>query len=161
MPDCLIGIGSNLGDRQRNIREALDRLSKHPQVKTIGCSSLHSTLPVGGPSGQGEFLNAAAVVQTELEPLALLALLHEIENDLGRTREIVWGPRTIDLDLLLYGDAVIDLPTLKVPHPLMTERRFVLEPASEIAAEMVHPQLLRNIVQLLQDLNEREKTDPQ
>jgi 2-amino-4-hydroxy-6-hydroxymethyldihydropteridine diphosphokinase len=150
---CLIAVGSNLGDREATIRAAAEQLAAHPQVKLVAMSSLYATAPVGGPAGQDEFLNAAIRIDTSLSPHELLQLLQAIETQLGRTRTVHWGPRTIDLDLLLYGDQVIADPDLKVPHPLMHERHFVLEPAAEIAATMMHPTLHRTVNQLLDSLN--------
>jgi 2-amino-4-hydroxy-6-hydroxymethyldihydropteridine diphosphokinase len=128
---------------------ALDRLSQHPQIKLLATSNALPTAPVGGPPGQGEFLNAAARLETSLSPDEILALLHAIEHQLGRARTVHWGPRTIDLDLLLYDDQIINTPELNVPHPLMHTRRFVLEPAAEIAAEWIHPVLKQSIADLL------------
>ena len=153
MTGCLIGIGSNLGDRAATIRSAIDELAAHPQIKFLAGSALHATDPVGGPSGQGEFLNAALRIDTSLTPDSLMDLLFATEGKLGRIRTIHWGPRTIDLDLLLYGEQVIDQPGLQVPHPRLHERRFVLVPAAEIAGEMVHPTLHCTIKELLAKLD--------
>lgn len=146
--DCLIGLGSNLGDREQNLRQGLALLAEHPEVTLVAVSSFHATQPVGGPAGQGEFLNAAARVETGLSARALLALLHEIEARLQRERTIRWGPRTLDLDLLLYGDQIIDAPDIQVPHPLAHQRGFVLAPACEIAGEMRHPTLGKTLAEL-------------
>lgn len=146
--DCLIGLGSNLGDRPRTLEAAIAQLAAHPEVSLVAVSSFHLTQPVGGPAGQGEFLNAAARVETNLSPHALLGLLHAIEANLGRKRAVRWGARTIDLDLLLYGDQVVDAPDLQVPHPLAHQRGFVLAPACEIAAEMWHPVLGKTLAEL-------------
>lgn len=149
MATCLIALGSNLGDRKASILAALEALRKLPQVRLLRQSSLVETEPVGGPAGQGKFLNAAAVVESSLNPESLLAELHRIEAGLGRVRNERWGPRTIDLDLLLYDDQVHKSPTLAIPHPLMHEREFVLAPAAEIAPAMVHPQLGKTLRELL------------
>ncbi len=146
--DCLIGLGSNLGDRQRALEAALALLAEHAAIRLVAASSFHATQPVGGPAGQGEFLNAAARIETELSPRDLLRLLHEIEARLERVRTGHWGPRTLDLDLLLYGEQVIDEPDLRVPHPLAHQRRFVLAPACEIAGEMRHPVLRKTLAEL-------------
>jgi 2-amino-4-hydroxy-6-hydroxymethyldihydropteridine diphosphokinase len=151
--DCLIGVGSNLGDREAAIRRAIDELAADPQIKLAAMSDLHETAPVGGPPGQGAFLNGVARIATSLGARELLNMLLAIEAKLGRTREIHWGPRTIDLDLLLYGHQIIDEPDLRVPHPLMHDRRFVLVPAAEIAAEMIHPVLQCTIRDLLARLD--------
>jgi 2-amino-4-hydroxy-6-hydroxymethyldihydropteridine diphosphokinase len=122
-------------------------------VLDVQMSLLHETEPVGGPDGQGLFLNAAARVETTLEPAELMARLLTIETGLGRERGPKWGPRVIDLDLLLYDDRIIDEPGLTVPHPRMHERRFVLAPLSEIARTVIHPRLNRTVGALLDDVN--------
>ena len=159
MSPCLIAVGSNLGDREATIRAAADQLASHPQVQLVAISSLYATAPVGGPANQTEFLNAAIRLNTSLTPHDLLHLLQTIETNLGRTRTIHWGPRTIDLDLLLYGDRVIAEADLNVPHPLMHKRHFVLEPVAEIAAEMMHPTLHRTVGELLTSLKGDRSTD--
>ncbi len=138
MARAFIGIGSNLGDRAANIAAALARLGELPQTRLVRMSSIIETDPIG-PVGQGRFLNAAAALETALEPSELLSALEHIETVLGRVRAERWGPRTIDLDLLLYDDRVIDTPGLQVPHPRMAEREFVLLPLAEIAPDAVHP----------------------
>ena len=142
---ALIGLGSNLGDRKAMLDGAVAALRGTSGVTVRAVSSYHETEPVGGPPGQGPFLNAAAVVETDLDPIALLGRLQAIEARFGRVREVRWGPRTLDLDLLLYGDQVIATPTLQVPHPRMAERRFVLAPLAEIAPEAVDPRSGRTI----------------
>ncbi len=148
MKVAYIGLGSNLGDREDNLRAALERLAEFGRVRV---SSLRETEPVG-VTDQPRFLNAAAELVTELSPQDLLARLLEIERELGRdrARERRWGPRTIDLDLLLYGDQVLDEPGLTVPHPRLDERRFVLEPLHELAPELSLPDG-RRVVDLLQE----------
>jgi 2-amino-4-hydroxy-6-hydroxymethyldihydropteridine diphosphokinase len=136
---CLIGLGSNLGDRQATLREALKRLAQHPAIHAVRASRFFETSPAGGPSGQGAFINAAAVLETALGPETLLGVLLEIEASLGRQRGERWGPRTIDLDLLLYDEIVRETPNLVIPHPRMAWRRFVLAPAAEVAGGMIHP----------------------
>jgi 2-amino-4-hydroxy-6-hydroxymethyldihydropteridine diphosphokinase len=127
-----IALGSNLGDRAGHIRSALRELEQSGDVHVLRCSSLHETAPAGGPPGQPRFLNAVAELQTELSPADLLARLAEIEQRHGRERTVRNGPRTLDLDLLLYHDEVIDQPELTVPHPRMWQRPFVTEPLAEI-----------------------------
>jgi 2-amino-4-hydroxy-6-hydroxymethyldihydropteridine diphosphokinase len=135
MTRAYIGLGANLGDREATIRAAIAEL---PGV--VGVSTLRETDPVG-VTDQPRFLNGVAVIETELRPHELLGLLLAVERRLGRERRERWGPRTIDLDLLLYGDEVIDEDGLTVPHPHLQERRFVLEPLAEIAPALVVPGL--------------------
>jgi 2-amino-4-hydroxy-6-hydroxymethyldihydropteridine diphosphokinase len=134
---AFIGLGSNLGDREENVRAALERLS---ELGPLRASTVRETDPVG-LTEQPMFLNAVAEVRTDLPARELLASLLAIERDLGRDRTVEqrWGPRTIDLDLLLYGGDVIDEPGLTVPHPRLAERLFVLEPLHELAPDLVLP----------------------
>ena len=129
---CYLSLGSNLGDREAYLREALRRLADLPGVEVIAVSSLYDTTPVG-EMDQPRFLNLVAELRVTLSPLDLLHACQGLETDLGRTRERHWGPRTVDLDLLLYGDVVSEDPELTLPHPLMAERQFVLAPLAEIA----------------------------
>jgi len=153
MPLALIALGSNLGDRRDNIRRAIQRLASHAAISVVSQSSLHGTAPAGGPSGQQDFVNAAVTVQTSLQPLALLQQMLLIETSLGRRRVQHWGPRTVDLDLLLFEDQVLALPDLVLPHPRMAHRRFVLEPAAETAPAMRHPVLGWTVAEMLQHIN--------
>jgi 2-amino-4-hydroxy-6-hydroxymethyldihydropteridine diphosphokinase len=155
-----IALGGNLGDRQQYLERALQALQEAPRIKVAQVSSFYETEPVGGPPGQGAFLNAAAEIETDLEPRELLQALLDVERSLGRERRQQHGPRTIDLDLLLYGDAVIAEPDLEVPHPRLHERSFVLEPLAEIAAEVVHPVLHKTIGQLWGELPAGEEEEP-
>ncbi len=131
-------LGANLGDRQATISEALARLEESGHVQVVRRSSVYETAPVG-KTDQPWFVNLVAEIETDLPPEALLDLAQRIEADLGRTRDIRWGPRTIDIDVVLYGDQVIRTRRLIVPHPEMTRRRFVLEPLVEIAPDLVMP----------------------
>ena len=149
----LVGLGSNLGDRQACLRLAVTRLASLPSTSQVAESRCIPSVSIGGPAGQPEFLNAAALLETALAPSELLAALHTIEDDLGRKRAERWGPRSIDLDLLLYDDEILEAPDLTVPHPRMAFRRFVLAPAVEIAPDMVHPEIGWTVRQLWEHLN--------
>jgi 2-amino-4-hydroxy-6-hydroxymethyldihydropteridine diphosphokinase len=140
MATVYIGIGSNLGDRERLVGEALDRLRAEPDIEVVAVSAISETEPVGVVD-QPRFLNAAARLETELAPRDLLDRLLAVEQGLGRVRAERYGPRTIDLDLLLYGDEVVDEPGLRVPHPRLGERRFVLEPLLELDPALIVPGL--------------------
>lgn len=141
MASCLIGLGSNQGDRQSHLDQALDRIGAGPCVRLLAVSGAYETESAGGPVGQASFLNAAACLETSLSAVEVLDLLLGVEHDLKRRRTVRWGPRAIDLDLLLYDDLVLESPRLTVPHPRMSFRRFVLQPAAEIAPDWVHPTL--------------------
>jgi 2-amino-4-hydroxy-6-hydroxymethyldihydropteridine diphosphokinase len=140
MPRAYVGLGSNMGDRERMLWGAIHMLTFNPEVEVVAVSSIRETDPVGFED-QPRYLNAAAAIDTELGPRALLDLLLSIERELGRTREGPrFGPRTIDLDLLLYGDEVVAEPGLTVPHPRLHERRFVLEPLAELVPDLTVPE---------------------
>jgi len=147
-----IGLGSNQGNREHALRQALERLDACPGIAVGRVSSFMETDPVGGPP-QGRFINAAAAMRTSLGPAQLLAACHQVEDSLGRRRRVRWGPRTIDIDLLLYAERVVDEADLCVPHPRMHLRRFVLEPLCEIAPEAVHPVLHKTVRCLLSELH--------
>jgi 2-amino-4-hydroxy-6-hydroxymethyldihydropteridine diphosphokinase len=149
---AIIGLGSNLGDRRATLDGAIAALAVTPGVGVRRVSSYHETDPVGGPPGQGRYLNAAAVLETTLDPLGLLHTLEAIEARFGRVRTVRWGERTLDLDLLLFGDRIIQTPELTVPHPRLAERRFVLEPMAEVAPDAVEPRSGRTVSELLQEL---------
>lgn len=150
---CLVGLGSNLGDRAQTLAQAVERLRTTPDVRVVACSRWHATPPVGGPTGQGEFLNGAALLSTSLEPLALLAALQRIEQAAGRVRREHWGPRTLDLDLLLFDDLALDEQGLVLPHPRFSVRKFALRPAAEVAPWMRHPTIGWTVRQLLDHLD--------
>jgi len=139
MTPAYLAMGSNLGDRKAILDAAVAALAETSGIVLRAVSSYHETKPVGGPGGQGEFLNASAAIETSLEPLALLNTLKRIEFQGGRVRTVHWGERTLDLDLLLFGRQVIATPDLTVPHPWLGVRRFVLAPLVEIASEVVEP----------------------
>jgi 2-amino-4-hydroxy-6-hydroxymethyldihydropteridine diphosphokinase len=128
---AFVGLGANLGDRQGTMRRALELLAATGGVEVVAVSTLRETEPVGY-TDQPSFLNGAAEVETTLRPRELLDALLDVERELGRERRKRWGPRTIDLDLLLYGGEQVDEPGLTVPHPRLHERRFALEPLAEL-----------------------------
>ena len=140
MTRAYVGLGANLGDREATIRRAVERLGAEPGIEVVAVSTLRETEPVGY-ADQPSFLNGAAVIETGLSPRDLLDRLLGVEQELGRVREARerYGPRTIDLDLLLYGDVAVDEPGLAVPHPRLAERRFALEPLYELDSSLRLP----------------------
>jgi 2-amino-4-hydroxy-6-hydroxymethyldihydropteridine diphosphokinase len=141
VPRAYVGLGANLGDREASLRAAVDRLAEAPGIEVVAVSSFRETDPVGYLD-QPRFLNGAVALETELPPRELLETLLEIERSLGRTREgRRFGPRTIDLDLLVYGDRTVDEDGLQVPHPRLQERAFALEPLLELEPGLVVPGL--------------------
>jgi 2-amino-4-hydroxy-6-hydroxymethyldihydropteridine diphosphokinase len=144
-----LSLGSNLGDRVANLRASITRLVSAGRVTNV--SSLYETEPMELRE-QPWFVNCVVELETQLGPQELLAAIQKVEAELGRTREIPKGPRTIDIDILLIDSVVIEEPDLQVPHPTMHKRRFVLEPLAEIAPELCHPVLKKAARELLQDL---------
>ncbi len=153
MATCLIALGSNLGDRAATLDAAGVQLNSLPATRLIRHSRYHCFPSIGGPSGQPDFLNAAAVLETDLAPLVLFEYLLQIETDHGRRRQERWSARTLDIDLLLYEDQIFDNPYLVVPHPRMSFRRFVLKPAADVAPQLVHPIIGMSIDSLAQRLD--------
>jgi len=151
--DCLIAVGSNLGDRIDHLRAGIAAIAGLDGVEITAVSALYETAPVGGPEQQGPYLNAALRVVTTRDAADLLADLHRIEADRNRVRRIRWGPRTLDLDLLVHGNTVVDTTELHVPHPRQHERRFVLVPVCDVAPDVIHPVLNRRMSDLLADLD--------
>ena len=149
-----IGVGSNVGDRKDNCRKAIELLRETGRV--LGISSLYHTEPVGYKE-QEDFINAVVSIETDLSATELLDACHVIEGRLGRKRTLRWGPRTIDLDILLYGDQIMNQPHLIIPHPLMATRKFVLAPLAEIAPEVMHPVLQKTARQLLRELKDASR----
>jgi 2-amino-4-hydroxy-6-hydroxymethyldihydropteridine diphosphokinase len=146
-----IGLGSNLGDRRGNLERALDALDRIPGVRLVRASRFHWTAP-WGVRDQPWFLNAAAELACALEPRDLLAALLRVEAESGRVRTVRNGPRTLDLDLLLYGDRVVEEEGLSIPHPRLRDRRFVLAPLAEIGADARHPTAGASVGELLASL---------
>lgn len=149
MARALIALGSNLGDRAAVLDAAVIEIAHLPGTRRLARSDWVASNPVGGPPNQPAYLNGALLIETSLDPLDLLDRLQQIEVDRGRARIRRWGPRTIDLDLLLYDELRIETERLTVPHPRLAFRRFVLEPAAQIAADMVHSTTRRTIGELL------------
>ena len=145
----VLGIGGNKGDRASYLSKAREALSQ--QVTLISSSQVYESEAWGGVATNGNFLNQVLLIQTNLEPLALLQVIQRIEKELGRTREQHWGDRTIDIDILYFGDLQRDDPQLTLPHPFIAERKFVLQPLAEILPLKKHPKLGKTSVQLLAD----------
>jgi 2-amino-4-hydroxy-6-hydroxymethyldihydropteridine diphosphokinase len=145
---ALVALGSNLGARESHLSGAIAGLSALPLTRLVAVSNVRETAPVDGPPGSGAFLNAVALLDTQLSPRALLAELQELEARAGRLRGERNAPRTLDLDLLLHGAAVVDEPGLQLPHPRLHLRAFVLEPACDVAPGLRHPLLGRTLREL-------------
>lgn len=148
-----LGVGSNLGDRSENLKRAEALVRKLSQTHFLRSSSVSETDPVGGPP-QGKYLNAVWEIETELSPEALKEGLREIESRFGRKRAVRNAPREIDLDILFYGEAMLDTKTLKIPHPRLHERSFVLNPLAELSPGFHHPKLKKTVQELLEALKE-------
>ena len=146
-----IGLGSNVGDRARNLVYAYDRIITLRGIQLLKLSRFYETVPAGGPP-QMMFFNAALSIKTALSPHQLLKEFQHIENLMGRVRTVKWGPRNIDIDILLYGDEIVSEDQLKIPHPLMHTRLFVLEPLIEIEPNIVHPLFNKTALQLYRNL---------
>ena len=154
MSVAYIGIGSNLGDREFNCKQAIGLL-RQKGITVRKESSLYETKP-WGVRDQPLFLNMAIEIETDLKPFELLRTLKDIEKEMGREETFLWGPRIIDLDILLYDNNIVDEKGLRIPHPHMQDREFVLRPLCEIAGDVIHPSLLLSIEELLQRLKSTE-----
>ncbi len=157
MQEVYLSIGSNLGDRVANIQTALAMLKEKTQLQKV--SSLYETAPVDYLE-QPSFINAACSLHTDLDPWPLLEFLKDIERAMGREPTVPQGPRVIDLDILLYGSLVVELPDLTIPHPRMAQRAFVLVPLAEIGLQLLHPVTGQSVANLLESLGPIEGVEP-
>jgi len=156
MKRAFIGIGSNLGDRRKNCAEAVERLKEIEGCEFVACSRWYLTSPVG-VEDQDWFVNGVACLGAEISARDLLGRLLSVEAAMGRVRTEKWGPRVIDLDLLLYGADIVNEPDLEIPHPLMDRRRFVLAPLAEVDPDVIHPVLAKTASQMLWELEGQEQ----
>ncbi len=153
-----IGLGSNIGNREEYLKQAISAIDSLEDVRVCRQASIQETEPYGYLE-QAPFLNTVICIETLLEPEELLSELMQIEQEAGRTREIHWGPRTLDLDILLYDDRILTSPDLVIPHPGIEKRRFVLDPLCEIAPYEVHPLLNKRFITLKEELELKEKSE--
>lgn len=153
MKRVFLGLGTNMGDRQQNLADAIDAIAKKMEI--LRRSSVYET-KAWGYTEQADFLNMVVEAKTELKPLALLNFLKRTESELGRVANFRYGPRVIDIDILFYEDLVRNTPRLQIPHPRLHERTFVLVPMVELAADLTHPILNRSMSELLKDVDGQE-----
>jgi 2-amino-4-hydroxy-6-hydroxymethyldihydropteridine diphosphokinase len=152
-----LGLGSNLGDRGQNLRRALSVLDETDGITVRSASSCYETQPVGPVTGQDEFYNAAVEIETTLSPQELLALIKAAEIQLGRVSGERWGPRVIDIDILLWDNNILQQEGLTIPHPEMTTRAFVLAPLAEIAPDVAHPTARKSVAELASQLDDAHR----
>jgi len=158
MAIAYLGLGSNVGDRLGYLAGAVRKMREGTEVKTLRLSGIYETEPVG-IKAQPTFLNTVVEALTSLSPVMLLERVKGIEKELGRRERMRWGPREIDIDILLFGEEQVEAPPLSIPHPEMTRRRFVLEPLAEIAPGVMHPSERRTIVELLRDCRDESRVE--
>ncbi len=158
MAIAYLGLGSNIGDREKSLNNAIAKLSEVPGIQVTKISSRYETKPYG-KTDQPDFMNMAVEVDTNLTPLDLLETVLGIEHELGRVRTEVWGPRSIDIDVLLYEDLELKLTDLKVPHPEMHLRSFVLDPLNEIAPKREHPTLQMTVEKIKEQLDKSQSAE--
>ncbi|MGV7114566.1 2-amino-4-hydroxy-6-hydroxymethyldihydropteridine diphosphokinase [Paenibacillus kyungheensis] len=154
--EAYIALGANLGDREQTLTEAIQMLNDHSDIEIVHCSGLYETAPVGYID-QPSFLNMVLMLRTTLEPESLLMSMLDVENKLGRVRDIRWGPRTVDLDLLWMDNQQLHTERLELPHPRMNERAFVLVPLAELISSDHHPELFQSIQQSLSDIEAEQQ----
>jgi 2-amino-4-hydroxy-6-hydroxymethyldihydropteridine diphosphokinase len=152
---AFIGIGSNLESPRDNCEEAIELINTHPECNLTASSSFYKTEPLG-MKDQSWFVNAVVIIDTYLEPLKLLNFMLSIEEKMGRVRVEKWGDRIIDLDILFYDDIIYDRTKLKIPHPEIIKRRFVLTPLAEIAGDFIHPGENKSVTSLLKELKDEK-----
>ena len=155
MHKVFLGIGTNLGDKTKNIKDAYERI-KAKGIKIIRKSPVYETKPYGPIREQSNFLNSVVEVETGDSPDGLLSKIIEIENEMGRTRDLRWGPRIIDIDILFYDDLVIKQENLKIPHLDIENRFFALRPLSDIAPDLIHPVFKRSAQEMLREFQRRK-----
>jgi len=146
---AFLGFGGNLGDPLTHFRDARKQLDSHPRIKVISTSSLYRTPPIGGPTGQPDYLNSVIEIETGLSAPDLLQLCFQLEDHAGRIRNQRWEARTLDIDLLLVGDLIMDAPHLILPHPRLHQRHFVLLPLNDLSPQLRHPFLNKTVTELL------------
>lgn len=146
--EVVLSLGGNKGDREKLLFRAIEQLNDHFQLLKV--SKIYETAAWGGVA-KGDFLNQIAVISTEMEPKEVLEIIQEIEKDLGRTREEPWGDRTMDIDILYFGSQVVDSEILKIPHPFISKRRFILVPLNELLPDKKHPVFKKTSSQLLEE----------